>query len=40
MNGSLTKACFHRLRRIVFTHTFKHFLPVKDELMRKRLMAF
>ena len=40
INGCLTQACFHKLRRIVFTHTFKHFIPMRDELMRRRILAF
>jgi len=40
VNGSVTQASFRKLRKIVYKTTFKNFIPIREELMRKRLVAF
>jgi len=40
MNGSVSTASFRKLRKIVFKQSFKSFLPIRDDLMKKRLVAF
>jgi len=36
----VTQASFRKLRKIVFKQTFKSFIPIRDDLMKKRLVAF
>ena len=36
----MTQASFRKLRKIVFKQTFKSFIPIRDDLMKKRLVAF